>query len=88
MTAKQQAVEDIKNDLLQQSKSFLMFNRRLDPVMRKLVSRHKEAQRKVIDPFYTLNKKPSQLVARCLFCKETGNVTYTNYQKYYNEKHG
>lgn len=44
MTAKEKAIEDIKEDLVRESRSFLAFRRKLDPVMRKMVSDYIELQ--------------------------------------------
>ena len=46
MTAKKKAIEDIKEDLLRESRSFLAFRRNLDPVMKKMVSDYIEPQKK------------------------------------------
>lgn len=46
MTAKKKAIEDIKEDLLRESRSFLAFRRNLDPVMKKMVSDYIELQKK------------------------------------------
>ena len=45
MTAKKKAIEDIKEDLLRESRSFLAFRRKLDPVMQKMVSDYIELQK-------------------------------------------
>lgn len=44
MTAKQQAIHDIKIELMQLDKCFIAYNTRLNPVMRKLVSNHIKLQ--------------------------------------------
>lgn len=46
MTAKEKAIEDIKEDLIRESRSFLAFRRKLDPVMKKMVSDYIELQKK------------------------------------------
>lgn len=38
MTAKEQAIRDIKNDLRQSGKCFLAFHRELNPIMSELVN--------------------------------------------------
>lgn len=38
MTAKQSAIQDIRDDLRQQGKCFIAFHRELDPIMSYLVS--------------------------------------------------
>lgn len=32
-------------------------------------------------------KSRSQLMATCLYCKETNTIKYTNYSKYYKDEH-
>lgn len=44
MTARGTAIKDIKDDLMQESKSFLAFRKRLDPIMEKMVSDYIEMQ--------------------------------------------
>lgn len=68
MTAKQQAMEDIKNDLLEHGKCFIAFKSELNPIMRKLVSEQLKAQKKVHAP------KKVQHVAHCFFVKATGEA--------------
>lgn len=81
-SAKQQAIMDIKNDLMQQSKSFLMFRRELNPVMEKLVHQQIHDQLNLAPR----TKKKAQLIAHCLFCEATGTVTLNNYSKYYGKQ--
>ena len=40
MSAREQAVKDIKECLKQESKSFIAFRSELNPIMRKLVKEH------------------------------------------------
>ena len=47
MSAKQQAILDIKEELVRQSKSFLAFRRELNPIMRKLVHEQIKKQKEV-----------------------------------------
>ena len=47
MTAKQQAVKDIKRSLKEQRVSFLAFHRELDPVMEEIVNDYLEEQKKI-----------------------------------------
>lgn len=44
MTAKEQAVQDIKDELKLSSKSFLAFRKKLDPIMDKLVENYIKQQ--------------------------------------------
>ena len=45
MSAKQQAIKDIREELSKQSKSFIAYRSELNSVMRKLVSNHLKAQK-------------------------------------------
>ena len=47
MSAKQQAIEDIKKDLKRQGKCFLAFHTVLDPIMRQLVRQQLKQQLKL-----------------------------------------
>lgn len=76
MTAKSQALKDIKDDLRQQGKCFLAFHKELDAIMASLVNNQISNQCLVKN-----RKGNSQLMASCFFSK--GKVKYTNYQKYY-----
>lgn len=44
MTAKEQAVQDIKDELRLSSRSFLAFRKKLDPIMDKLVENYTKMQ--------------------------------------------
>ena len=44
MTAKKQAMRDIRNSLKLQGKVFIAFHKELDPVMEKLVTNHIKRQ--------------------------------------------
>lgn len=46
MTAKQAAIKDIRESLRQEGKSFLLFRKELNPVMRTIVSTYLKAQKK------------------------------------------
>lgn len=46
MTAKQQAIRDIKESLRSERKSFLAFHKELNPVMDYLVNEHIQQQQK------------------------------------------
>jgi hypothetical protein len=46
MSAKEQAIEDIKDDLKQQSKCFIAFRKELNKTMRQLVYRQIQAQKR------------------------------------------
>ena len=85
MTAKQTAIQDIKDDLKLQGKSFLAFRNELNTVMNKLVFHHIMEQKcqQSLFPIHC-TRANSQLVAHCLFCK--GEVKLTNYSKYYESK--
>lgn len=75
MTAKKQAILDIKDDLRSMGKSYLPFRVNLNPVMHQLVNDHLTNQ--------GLSIRKTQLVARCFFCKATQTATFNNYSKYY-----
>lgn len=83
MTAKEQAVQDIQNELNKQGKCFIAFRTELDPIMESLERNQIEEQNSLFkeDPFI---KGHSQLMATCLFCK-TG-IVYENYTHYYENK--
>lgn len=44
MSAKEQAIQDIKDDLRKQGKSFLAFHRNLNPIMNRLVNKQLKEQ--------------------------------------------
>lgn len=46
MTVKELATEDIKDELRQESKSFLAFRKKLDPIMDKMVNDYIKLQTK------------------------------------------
>lgn len=82
MSTKEQATEDIKRELQRQGKSFLAFHEELDPVINSLVMTQTIAQ----NHRWTMpSKANSQLVAKCLFCKETDKTELINYSKYYRD---
>ena len=80
MTAKEQAILDIQEELTKQGKAFIAFRTELNPIMDALVKEQLEESRLFYDP---LLKAKSQLVATCMFCKETGKSKLVNYSKYY-----
>lgn len=79
MTAKQQAIKDIKDDLMQENRCFLAFNNSLNPVMDRLVRDQIEQQQCLFKAPFKAN---TQLVARCFYHK-SDNIKYENYEKYY-----
>ena len=84
MSVKEQAIEDIKKELRDNGKSFLAFHKELDPVINSLVMSRIILQD---NPHrYTApSKANSQLVAKCLFCKDTGKTELMNYSRYYQD---
>lgn len=50
MTAKQLAIQDIKDDLKAQGKCFLAFHSELTPIMNKLVTRQIRRQKQLQSP--------------------------------------
>lgn len=44
MTAKETALQDIKDDLKQQSKCFISFREKLNPIMKRMVSNYIKLQ--------------------------------------------
>ena len=48
MTAKQQALKDIKDELRQENKAFIAFRSELNPIMRRIVSEYLHQQRTCI----------------------------------------
>ena len=47
MTAKEQALKDIKDELKREHKAFIAFKSELNPIMRKLVSEQIKEQKKI-----------------------------------------
>lgn len=84
MTAKKQAIMDIKDALRQNHKAFIAFRRELNPIMNKLVCNHIRQQQS-ISLWEPASKVNAQLVARCFFSHTTGTATLTNYESYYNK---
>ena len=80
MTAKESAIQDIMIDLEKQGKCFIAFRTDLNPIMHSLVHNQLDAQR-LFGP--KPNKANYQLIATCLFSKETGKVKLDNYTHYY-----
>jgi len=80
MTAQEQAILDIKDELHNQHKSFIAFRTELNPTMKSLVRRQITAQRNAKVPTYVKVEK----VARCFFAK--GKVEYFNYRNKYANK--
>ena len=76
MSVKETAIQDIKQDLRQENKSFIPFRIKLNPIMRKLTTQYQRQQGLPIVP-------KTQLVAHCFFCKSTGTVQLNNYSEYY-----
>ena len=85
MSAKQQAIRDIKEFLKKESKCFLAFRTELNPVMAYLVNSqikaqmHKNRKRKK----FINSKINSQKVASCFFIA-ANRADYTDYSQYYN----
>ena len=78
MTAKQQAIKDIQNELDRNKKTFIPFITVLNPVMGQLVDEQLKMQGVKRIP----SRRRGQLVAHCL-CLSKSTVKYSNYQKYY-----
>lgn len=78
MTAKQQAIKDIQNELDRNKKTFIPFLTVLNPIMGSLV----DAQLKKQGVKRIPSRKRGQLMAHCL-CLSKNTVEYSNYQKYY-----
>ena len=78
MSAKEIAIQDIKQDLERQHKCFIAFRSELDPAIDKLVNR------KLYIQSIAKKKTHNQLVAHCFFSFTTGEVNFENYIKYYN----
>ena len=87
MSAKELAIQDIKNELEKNHKCFLAFRTELNPIMDKLVSEHLKAQQKASNQVLWPSTRPSrsatQLIARCFFCKSDSSIKYDNYSEYY-----
>ena len=80
--AKQQAIENIKDDLQRSHKAFLAFHEELNPIMGKLVTQQLKAQQKASNWPIMPSKANSRLIATCFFCKATNTVEYHNYREY------
>lgn len=78
MTAKQQAIKDIQDELDRNKKTFIPFITVLNPVMGQLVDEQLKMQGVKRIP----SRRRGQLVAHCL-CLSKNTVEYSNYQKYY-----
>lgn len=78
MTAKQQAIKDIQDELGKNKKTFIPFITVLNPVMGQLVDEQLKMQGVKRIP----SRRRGQLVAHCL-CLSKNTVEYSNYQKYY-----
>lgn len=78
MTAKTAALQDIKDELEKEQKTFIPFLTVLNPIMGSLV----DAQLKKQGVKRIPSRKSGQLVAHCL-CLSKNTVEYSNYQKYY-----
>ena len=80
MSAKEQALIDIKKDLKKNNKCFLAFRSELNPVMRRLVYDQLKEQ-STLAPSHAPSRANSQLVAHCFIAK--GEVQLNDYTKYY-----
>lgn len=78
MTAKQQALKDIQDELEKEQKTFIPFITVLNPIMGQLVDEQLKMQGVKRIP----NRSRGQLIAHCL-CLSTTEVKYSNYKKYY-----
>lgn len=78
MTARQQAIKDIQDELDKNKKTFIPFIARLNPIMGSLVDEQLRNQGVQRIP----SRRRGQLVAHCLLLTEN-EVKYSNYQKYY-----
>ena len=78
MTAKQQAIKDIQDELDRNKKTFIPFLTVLNPIMGSLV----DAQLKKQGVKRIPSRKRGQLMAHCL-CLSKDKVEYSNYSKYY-----
>ena len=78
MTAKTAALQDIKDELEKEQKTFIPFLTVLNPIMGSLV----DAQLKKQGVKRIPSRKSGQLVAHCL-CLSKDKVEYSNYSRYY-----
>ena len=78
MTAKQQAIKDIQDELDRNKKTFIPFLTVLNPIMGSLV----DAQLKKQGVKRIASRSRGQLMAHCL-CLSKDKVEYSNYSKYY-----
>lgn len=82
MTAKQQALMDIKKELKENHKSFLAFRTNLNPVMDKLVNDYIHLQNSLSFP-HPHTRTNSQLIAHCFLAKGVAHLY--DYTKYYDK---
>lgn len=78
MTAKQQAIKDIQDELDRNKKTFIPFLVGLNPIMGSLV----DAQLKKQGVKRIPSRSRGQLMAHCL-CLSKDKVEYSNYSRYY-----
>lgn len=69
MTAKQQALKDIHNDLREQGKAFIAYHRELNQVMRQLVSDHLKQQKKKDKGLFPTTLRNYRHIAKCFLTK-------------------
>ena len=87
LSAKQQAIIDIKEDLRKQNKCFMSFKKKLNPIMEKIVNNHLKDQRHITTSLWQKHTKSgTQLIAHCFFCKSDNSVEFNNYSKYYEDR--
>lgn len=80
MSAKEQAIKDIKAELKSKGKDFIAFRKSLNGYMDNLVNNQIKAQQ--CGYFHAPQKQYCQLVARCTV-DERGRIKYESYLKYY-----
>lgn len=86
MTAKQIAIQDIKNEFKLSGKTFLAYKQELNGIMRKLVSNQIKEQKKVAFTLFSYVPKANcQIVAQCKY-KAPNDVTLELYDEYYENK--
>ena len=77
MSAKELALQDIKDELEKQNKTFIPFIESLNRPMRRICHSYLKKQ-----GFRMPSKNRGQLIAHCFFMN-TSEVKYDNYSKYY-----
>lgn len=86
MSAQECAIQDMLPELQKQGKSFLSFQKELNPVMEQLIHSQVMQQIAAARLYPPPPKSQVQLVAKCFFCKSNGTAHFEFYDHYYAKK--